>query len=63
MRVLGIDTSGYANTIGVVDGDRVLADFALETRNESLAKIILNVDSVSLVLTCEILVFPRAGCS
>lgn len=46
MLVLGIDTSGYANTIGVVDGERVLADFMLETRKESLAKIMLNVDSV-----------------
>ncbi len=46
MRVLGIDTSGYANAIGVVDGERVLADFVLETRNESLSRIMLNVDSV-----------------
>ncbi len=46
MRVLGIDTSGYANAIGVAEGERVLADFVFETRNESLAKIMLNVDSV-----------------
>ena len=46
MRVLGIDTSGYANAIGVVDGECVLADFAFKTRNESLARIMLNVDSV-----------------
>lgn len=46
MLVLGIDTSGYANAIGVVDGDKILADFVLETRNESLAKIMLNADSV-----------------
>ncbi len=46
MLVLGIDTSGYANAIGVVGGERILADFVLETRNESLAKIMLNVDSV-----------------
>lgn len=46
MLVLGIDTSGYANAIGVVDGERILADFAFETRNESLAKIMLNIDSV-----------------
>ncbi len=46
MLVLGIDTSGYANAIGVADGERILADFAFKTRNESLAKIILNIDSV-----------------
>ena len=46
MLVLGIDTSGYANAIGLADGERVLADFAFETRNESLAKIMLNIDSV-----------------
>lgn len=46
MRVLGIDTSGYANAVGLVDGRRILADFMLEARNESLAKIMLNVDSV-----------------
>ena len=46
MLVLGIDTSGYANTIGVADDGRILADFVFETRNESLAKIMLNVDSV-----------------
>jgi len=46
MLVLGIDTSGYANAIGVADGERVLADFAFQTRNESLAKIMLNVDSM-----------------
>ena len=46
MLVLGIDTSGYANAIGVVDGERVLADFTFQTRNESLARIMLNIDSV-----------------
>lgn len=46
MLVLGIDTSGYANAIGLVDGERILADFAFETRNESLSKIMLNVDGV-----------------
>ncbi len=46
MLVLGIDTSGYANAIGVVDGERVLADLTFEARNESLAKIMLHADSV-----------------
>ena len=46
MRVLGIDTSGYANAIGLVDGERVLADFVVQARNESLSQIMLNVDGV-----------------
>ncbi|MFC1903375.1 tRNA (adenosine(37)-N6)-threonylcarbamoyltransferase complex dimerization subunit type 1 TsaB [Chloroflexota bacterium] len=54
MKVLGIDTSGYANAIGVVDGERVLADFNFEARADSLEKIITNIDSalkkVSLTL-------------
>jgi len=44
MRVLGIDTSGYANAIGVVDGGRILADFTFEARTDSLEKIVSNVD-------------------
>lgn len=46
MKVLGIDTSGYANAIGIVDGDRVLADFTFEARTDALAKIITNIDFV-----------------
>jgi len=45
MRVLGIDTSGHTNTVGVVDGDRVLADLVCEARADSLKKIISNIDS------------------
>jgi len=44
MRVLGIDTSGYANAVGVVDGDQVLADFTFEARTDSLEKIVSNID-------------------
>ena len=44
MKVLGIDTSGYANAIGVVDGNRILADFTFEARNDSLEKIVANID-------------------
>ncbi|MFC2066702.1 tRNA (adenosine(37)-N6)-threonylcarbamoyltransferase complex dimerization subunit type 1 TsaB [Chloroflexota bacterium] len=44
MKVLGIDTSGYANAIGVVDGKHVLADFTFEARNDSLEKIVSNID-------------------
>jgi len=44
MRVLGIDTSGYANAIGVIDDEQVLADFTFEARNDSLEKIVSNID-------------------
>ncbi len=44
MKVLGIDTSGYANAIGVVDGERILADFIFEARTDSLEKIVSNID-------------------
>jgi len=46
MRVLGIDTSGYANSIGIIDGEQVLSDFTFEARNDSLEKIITHIDSV-----------------
>jgi len=44
MKVLGIDTSGYANAIGVIDGDQILADFTFEARTDSLEKIVSNID-------------------
>lgn len=44
MIVLGIDTSGYANAVGVIDGDKVLADFTFEARTDSLEKIVANLD-------------------
>ena len=44
MKVLGIDTSGYANAVGVIDGKRVLADFIFEARTDSLEKIVANID-------------------
>ncbi len=46
MRVLGIDTSGYANAVGIVAGNRVLADFNFEARTDSLEKIVTNIDLV-----------------
>ncbi len=46
MIVLGIDTSGYANAVGVVDSNQVLADFTFEARNDSLEKIVGNIDSI-----------------
>jgi len=45
MIVLGMDTSGYSNAVGVVDGDRVLADFTCEARTDSLEQIVANIDS------------------
>jgi len=46
MRVLGIDTANPTNTIGLIDGDRMLADFAWEARDNSLQRIIINADLV-----------------
>ena len=46
MIVLGIDTSGYANAVGVTDGDRILADSVFSARTDSLEKITSNIDSV-----------------
>ena len=45
MRVLGIDTSGHTNAIGVVDDGRVLADIVCEAKSVSLEKIVSNIDS------------------
>jgi tRNA threonylcarbamoyladenosine biosynthesis protein TsaB len=55
MRVLGIDTSGYANAIGVIDDERILADFSFEAKTDSLEKIVINIDSAlqSAGLTLE----------
>lgn len=44
MRVLGIDTSGYANAIGIVGDGQILADFTFEARADSLVKIVSNID-------------------
>ncbi len=46
MKVLGIDTSGYANAVAVIDGKRVLAEGAFAARTDSLGKIVANVDSI-----------------
>ena len=44
MKVLGIDTSGYANAVGVIDDDRIMADFTFAARTDSLEKIVSNID-------------------
>jgi len=46
MIVLGIDTSGYANAVGVADGEKVLADAIFEAHNNSLQKIVANIEQV-----------------
>ena len=45
MIVLGIDTSGYVNAVGVSDDYRVLADFSFPARTDSLEQIVDNIDS------------------
>ena len=44
MKVLGIDTSGYANAIGITEDGQILADFTFEARTDSLEKIVSNID-------------------
>jgi tRNA threonylcarbamoyladenosine biosynthesis protein TsaB len=43
--VLGIDTSGYVNAVGLVDGGRILADMSFPARTDSLEQIVDNIDS------------------
>ncbi len=45
MIVLGMDTSGYANAIGIVRDGQILADFIFEARTDSLQKIVANIDA------------------
>src|SRR4030043_2224758 len=45
MIVLGIDTSGYINAVGICDGERVLADASFPARADSLEQIVDNIDS------------------
>jgi tRNA threonylcarbamoyladenosine biosynthesis protein TsaB len=42
--VLGLDTSGYSNAIGVTDGDRVLAGISYDARTDSLEQIVANIN-------------------
>ncbi len=46
MKILGFDTAAPTNTIGLVDDDRLLADHAWEARDNSLQRIVLNIDLV-----------------
>ena len=45
MIVLGIDTSGYTNAIGLVDGEEIMADRSFSARTDSLEQIVANIDS------------------
>lgn len=46
MKVLGIDTSGYANALGIVEGNRVLAELNYPATSDSIEKITINIDEV-----------------
>jgi tRNA threonylcarbamoyladenosine biosynthesis protein TsaB len=46
MIVLGIDTSGYVNAVGIADGSRVLVDATFPAKTDSLEQIVDNIDSV-----------------
>ena len=45
MKVLGLDTSGYINALGVVDGDRVIAEGRYPAATDSLEQIVDNIDT------------------
>ena len=44
MKMLGLDTSGYINAVGVTDGNRILADLTYMARNDSPERIVCNID-------------------
>lgn len=44
MIVLGIDTSGYINAVGISDGPRVIADNRFPARTDTLEQIVDNID-------------------
>ena len=46
MIVLGIDTSAYANAVGLADGSNILADATFPAKTDSLEQIVDNIDSV-----------------
>jgi tRNA threonylcarbamoyladenosine biosynthesis protein TsaB len=55
MIVLGIDTSGYVNAVGIVEGSRILVDNIYPARTDSLEQIVPNIDATlkSLGLTLK----------
>ena len=46
MKVLALDTSGYASTLGVADGGRVVAELYRPGGNDSLEKLFVYIDAV-----------------
>jgi tRNA threonylcarbamoyl adenosine modification protein YeaZ len=46
MIILGIDTSGYTNAVGVVDGEKTLAGRAFDAKTDSLEQIVANIDTI-----------------
>ena len=46
MKILALDTSSAVNVIGLTDGERTLADFSWEARDNSLEKVITHLDLV-----------------
>lgn len=44
MLVLGIDTSGYVNAVGIADGDSIIIDASFPARTDSLEQIVDNID-------------------
>ncbi len=44
MKVLGLDTSHYLNSVGIIEGERLLAGVTSSARSDSLVKIIANID-------------------
>ena len=45
MIVLGIDTSGYTNAIGFVEGEKILAGRSFDVKTDSLEQIVDNIDT------------------
>jgi tRNA threonylcarbamoyladenosine biosynthesis protein TsaB len=45
MKVLGLDTSGYVNAVGVVENGRVLAEGLYPAKTDSLEQIVDNIDA------------------
>ncbi|MCJ7605889.1 MAG: tRNA (adenosine(37)-N6)-threonylcarbamoyltransferase complex dimerization subunit type 1 TsaB [Dehalococcoidales bacterium] len=45
MKVLGIDTSGYVNAVGIVENNRVLAEGRYPAKTDSLEQIVDNIDA------------------
>jgi tRNA threonylcarbamoyladenosine biosynthesis protein TsaB len=46
MKILGIDTSGYVNAVGLADGGKIIADAVYPARTDTLEQIVDNIDVV-----------------